>query len=134
MKDTPPRNTTSPPQESQVVLRDRQVTTISHPPKRDKLHPSPVTSNSVPSRPQPFPSVQRVFLIQETVCMILEELPSQSLLGMGLSCRALYKPAMDHLWHTVTSLARLFLCLPKELVELVRARQYGYPVVSQSYY
>ena len=88
------------------------------------------TTECVPSRPSPYPSVQRVFLIQEVAGLIMTELSPKDLLCLGLSCQALYKSAMDRLWRTTSSIAQVLLALPKELVEFVPCNQYNHPVVS----
>lgn len=78
----------------------------------------------------PFSPLERVLLIQETIGMIMDDLSPRALLNLGMSCRALYEPAMDRLWRTLPSLGRLLLCLPEELVEAVIARQVGHTLVS----
>lgn len=78
----------------------------------------------------PFSPLERVLLIQETIGMIMDDLSPRALLNLGMSCRALYEPAMDRLWRTLPSLGRLLLCLPEELVEAVTARQVGHTLVS----
>lgn len=92
--------------------------------------PATPTSVSRPSRISPLSSAQRVLLIREIVGIITEELPPRSLLHLGLCCQTLYRPAMDQLWRTLPSLARLLRCLPEELVEMVQCREYGHRVVS----
>lgn len=42
---------------------------------------------------------------------------NQSLVNMGLACRALYDPAMNALWATLENLLPLLYCLPDNAVQ-----------------